>query len=463
MPPHSALPAHLAENPIRPVLERFQAEIIQKDSRSIGDSHFVTKADPSNRVAIRRLFHDLSQYYLRFSLKDNESPYMPLSFLSSLISIEISNLSVFQHLIHAIEQDYEEAFILQTCINLCGILSCSILSPVPFQQVPSSPTKSSSSVPITVSQQFKKFPPNPTKVIEDELGNKSYIKIRIFWQRFFEEKSWSDQTKRIWESYKDYKKNVNPKYCRLNLAEQGIWDWLASFNNLFLSQLYELPSLPSEHFPTLERRENDLPLRGKFCLLTTVGGRGQDEVQGQLDFHINSIDLNSEEDDWKHVRVVGGLSTKPAEGRRKVKFVELATYVRKIFCAQPLRRFVHGFCLFDKEIEFWLIDRTGAYSSGFISIENDEQVLVRAICSYLLMSDEELGLDTTIRHVDRRSVITICDDESGQTREIEIDSYPMVSQEELISSGTTCYRSIDDKLLIKYAWRQILSKQKLNV
>ncbi|CAD6501118.1 BgTH12-01372 [Blumeria graminis f. sp. triticale] len=210
---------------------------------------------------------------------------------------------------------------------------------------------------------------------------------------------------RIWESYRNYKNDTNPENFRFNLAEQG---------------LLESPSLPSEHFPTIIRKENDLPLRGQICLSTTVG-------------------------------------------RRKVRFIQLATYVRQIFYAQPLRRFVHGFCLFDKEIEFWMIDRTGAYSSGYISIENDEQALVRAISSYLLMSDKELGLDITIRQVDGRSMIKIVEDESGETKEIEIDPKPLIKTRRLVSRGTTCYRSLDDKYLVKYSWHELCGESEADL
>ncbi|CAD6501119.1 BgTH12-01373 [Blumeria graminis f. sp. triticale] len=222
---------------------------------------------------------------------------------------------------------------------------------------------------------------------------------------------------RIWESYRNYKNDTNPENFRFNLAEQGVWDWIASFNNLFLSQLLESPSLPSEHFPTIIRKETDLPLRGQICLSTTVGRWKGDEAQGQLDFHIKAIGHPCQLGDWSQVMVVAGLSEKPSKSRRKVRFIQLATYVRQIFYAQPLRRFVHGFCLFDKEIEFWMIDRTGAYSSGYISIENDEQ-----------------------------------------TKEIEIDPKPLIKPHRLTSRGTTCYRSLHDKYLVKYSWHGILGE-----
>ncbi|VDB83550.1 Bgt-20767-3 [Blumeria graminis f. sp. tritici] len=300
-------------------------------------------------------------------------------------------------------------------------------------------------------------------VILSKLESKTFTCVSSFWDRFFEGKAWSDQTKRIWESYENYKNETNPKNFPLNLAEQGIWDWIASFNNLFLSQLLEVPSLPSGQFPTLIRKENDLPLRGKISLSSNIRGFFVGQHQGQIDFLITSIGRDSNFPRWDKMRVVGVLCGKPVGYRRKTRFIQLATYVREIFNQQPVRRFVHGFCVFDKVIEFWLIDRTGAYSSGFISIKNDEQVLVRAICSYLLMSDEEVGLDTTIREVDGQPMITIDDGEPGQTREIEINPKPIIRPEKLISCGTTCYRSVDEKFLVKYSWHRVHGKSEIDL
>ncbi|VDB83492.1 Bgt-60033 [Blumeria graminis f. sp. tritici] len=444
MSQHSALIAHLAENPMREILDRFRHEYGQR-------------ADLSG--ALSGLFHNLRQYSGGFCRKHEKLPFIPFYIVTRYLLDERTDLSIFNHLVYSIEQEFEDTFILQTCINLVGTLSCNILPPVPFQHVPSSPNHSSN----LAAQCYQHLPEDPTKQIEKELGRKSYIKISAFWRTFFEGKAWSGQTMRIWESYRNYKNDTNPENFHLNLAEQGVWDWIASFNNLFLSQLLESPSLPSEHFPTIIKKENDLPLRGQICLSTTVGRWKGDTAQGQLDFHIKAISQPFQLDDWSQVRVVAGLSEKPSRSRRKVRFIQLATYVRQIFYAQPLRRFVHGFCLFDKEIEFWMIDRTGAYSSGYISIENDEQALVRAISSYLLMSDKELGLDTTIRQVDGRSMIKIVEDESGETKEIEIDPKPLIKTRRLVSRGTTCYRSLDDKYLVKYSWHEDIGESEADL
>ncbi|VDB83524.1 Bgt-20087-2 [Blumeria graminis f. sp. tritici] len=446
MSKYLALLAFLAENPLRSILERFQTNYKKEDKKA----------------AFEELFHDLYPY----GSMSGAHQGLPLIFFESTeraISNEQYDLSIFNHIIYAIDQNYEDPFILQTCINVYRILSYGVLDFVPYQKIIASLNDRWDIYSRKVPKRFINFDHFPGSVIDLELRSRKFTCVSSFWDRFFEGKAWSDQTKRIWESYKNYKDDTNPKNIPLNLAEQGVWDWIASFNNLFLSQLSEFPSLPSEQFPALIRKENDLPLSGKISLSSNIGGCSRDRRQGQIDFHITSICEDFILPRWKEVRVIGGLSGKPVEDRRGTRFIQLAAFVRETFYQQPLRRFVHGFYLFDKVIEFWLIDRTGAYSSGFISIENNEQVLVRAICSYLLMSDEEVGLDTTIRKVDGRSIITIDDGEPGLTREIEINPKPIIRSQKLTSCGTTCYRSVDEKFLVKYSWHRVHGKSEIDL
>ncbi|CCU82826.1 serine/threonine-protein kinase Sgk2, partial [Blumeria hordei DH14] len=453
----------LAEKPMRQILEEFRTSRGKAISLQRGKFRLNFEEDATNRAALLDFFVNLRDYSSKSVGKEESLPYIPFILASIRFHVDEMDYSIYNQLVYAIEQGYDETFILQTSINLVGILSSSSFSRLPFLKIPSSPTNSSDSIPRKVPEGFSDLPATPVEYIKKQLGNQSFTCILKFWDRFFEGKDWSDQTKRIWESYKNYKNDSNPKNFRFNLAEQGVYEWLASFHNLFLSQITESLWPPSKYFPTLIRDENDVPLRGKISVLTYLNGWGSDRYQGQIDFHVRHIDLPPRSDDWGEVRVVAGFSSKPAKDRRKEKFIEMAAYVSEIFHKQPLRRFVHGFCLFDKEIEFWLIDRTGAFSSGLISIEDDEQVLVRAISSYLLMSDEELGLDTTIRKVDGRSMITISSGESGETREIEIDPKPLTNRRKLHSNGTTCYRSLDDKLLVKYSWRKICGKSEIDL
>jgi len=80
----------------------------------------------------------------------------------------------------------------------------------------------------------------------------------------------------------------------------------------------------------------------------------------------------------------------------KKKFLQLATYMRDVFAAQPTQRFVHGFLLFDTQMQLWVFDRSGAYSSDTFDILKQPDRFIRAVNGYALMTDKELGLDEFI-------------------------------------------------------------------
>ncbi|VCU40263.1 Bgt-50365 [Blumeria graminis f. sp. tritici] len=55
----------------------------------------------------------------------------------------------------------------------------------------------------------------------------------------------------------------------------------------------------------------------------------------------------------------------------------------------------------------WIIDRSGAHSSSPFNVIADQEKLSRALSFYMLMSDKELGLDTTICRYNGRSFVKI--------------------------------------------------------
>ncbi|SZF01177.1 unnamed protein product [Blumeria hordei] len=68
------------------------------------------------------------------------------------------------------------------------------------------------------------------------------------------------------------------------------------------------------------------------------------------------------------------------------------------------------------------------------------------------MSDEELGLDTTIRRKDGQIYITIRKGEEAVDTEIEIISEPIYRPESIVSRANLCYRTKDDMFIVKFSW-----------
>lgn len=127
------------------------------------------------------------------------------------------------------------------------------------------------------------------------------------------------------------------------------------------------------------------------------------EVQGaqgepQLDLIIKRRStLRTERHDVKGFLMIGELTSSDKSATWKRKSLQLATYMRDIFSAQPTRRFVHGFLLFSTQMQLWVFDRSGAYSSDTFDVLQQPDRFIRAVTGYALMTDEELGLDTFIK------------------------------------------------------------------
>ncbi|VDB89343.1 Bgt-51082 [Blumeria graminis f. sp. tritici] len=174
--------------------------------------------------------------------------------------------------------------------------------------------------------------------------------------------------------------------------------------------------------PTFIRRPNDPTARGRFYHTTHFNQLEGAKSRRKLDFFIEDTDPADEsKHHWRDIRVIGEF-TKSA-GLKGVNFHQLTRYMREIFYAQPLRKFVHGFVVHKLHAEFWVVDRSGAYSSGEISLIESQEKLVRAISSYMFMSDEELGLDIIICLKGGQSLFRLHYDKSSVSKYMYIPGY----------------------------------------
>ncbi|VDB90536.1 Bgt-51634 [Blumeria graminis f. sp. tritici] len=109
-----------------------------------------------------------------------------------------------------------------------------------------------------------------------------------------------------------------------------------------------------------------------------------------------------------------------------------------------------------------VFNRSGAYSSGLFTLKEDKEKFVRAICSYLLMSDEELGIDSSIQKVNRRSSVSIHDEKLKETRELDINPNPFFMAGTIVTRGTTCSETLDKSKVVKYSWVRIPGKSEID-
>lgn len=100
---------------------------------------------------------------------------------------------------------------------------------------------------------------------------------------------------------------------------------------------------------------------------------------------------------WEHIRVIAELKVNPGESDTDHTVIQLASYVREIFWAQPTRRWVHAFTLCGDLMRCYRFDRSGLTTSTAFSINARPLRFARIACSYACMDAEQLGFDPTIR------------------------------------------------------------------
>lgn len=101
--------------------------------------------------------------------------------------------------------------------------------------------------------------------------------------------------------------------------------------------------------------------------------------------------------------VVGEL--KQSDQKNK-GWLQVGSAARNVFASQPTRLFVHAFTLTGTEVETWIFDRSGRCSGTTFDIHEEPEKFIRHMCAYLMMSDEELGLDIFTKAKDNRLFVT---------------------------------------------------------
>ena len=69
-------------------------------------------------------------------------------------------------------------------------------------------------------------------------------------------------------------------------------------------------------------------------------------------------------------------------------------------------------------MQAWVFDRSGPYSSTAFDIHKEPECFICTIAAYIMMSDEELGLDTFIEQDDGDRFITVVEDAMGKERRL---------------------------------------------
>lgn len=302
---------------------------------------------------------------------------------------------------------------------------------------PTSIPVSFDSTPITISSASQQSSEQTRKLVEarifEEIRECTYRDVGGFFFKYFENKDWTEQTKKIYRAVQD--RHVNNRWTDFPdpPVQNVVLEWLFRFQKEFLAG--------SQGVYYTSESGNDL-----------IGA----EARRQLDVFVkpNGKNISKTVHYWKDFAVIGELRESDKEW--KVKLLQLGTYMRDVFATQPTRRFVHGFTLLGSTMELWVFDRSGPYSSGPFDIHKKPELFIRAIAGYTMMSDEELGLDTFTGLDEEYRSITIIEDTTGKERRLQLEEDPIAYQRAIVCRGTSCFRarlsSKDLTYVAKFSW-----------
>ncbi|KAK3045430.1 hypothetical protein LTR09_012970 [Extremus antarcticus] len=263
--------------------------------------------------------------------------------------------------------------------------------------------------------------------LRDELHDCSYVKVPGFFEKYFDNKSWTQKSKDVFDAVKHTHSDGRWTTFPSTPTESAVWEWWSQLQNKHLTHVR------GAYYTT--KSKNDI--------VDTDGER-------QLDLFVKSRDATTRDrHDWADVRVVGEHTVSQEGGK---KFLQLARYARNIFSAQPRRQFVHGFILSHTKMELHVFDRSGTFSQEPFDIHKDPDRFIRVISAYCMMSDEELGLDTFIERDGKKEFLTVVDGDAGKDKRLQLDPKPIARQAAVVGRGTSCYPIQDREGVVKFSW-----------
>lgn len=261
-----------------------------------------------------------------------------------------------------------------------------------------------------------------------EIKRCTYCDVDDFFEKYFERRLWSGKSKAIYNAIKkQYKSKQWNNFSDLP-NKNDVWEWLFLFQNKYLSDSPEV-------------------------LYTTknISDFIDGETQRQLNLIVKKRDIEiNEKHDWKDVRVIEKL--KRSKSFLKKILLQLIKYMRDVFTAQLIRRFVHGFFLHDIIMKLWVFDRSDPYSSGEFDIHEKLEKFIRVIAKYVMINDKKLRLNTFIKLNDTGQIITISTNAIEKENRMQLNKASFVKQRAIVCRSTTCFRSDDQASVVKFSW-----------
>ncbi|RMZ88367.1 hypothetical protein DV736_g4410, partial [Chaetothyriales sp. CBS 134916] len=257
--------------------------------------------------------------------------------------------------------------------------------------------------------------------------------VEGFHAKYFESKNWSRRAAKMWDTAKNRHDGKRWKGLPGAPTQDEVYDWWFGLQRDFLKGT-----------------------RGVYFKSSFKDVLG-DEAKRQLDLFVKSRShARDSQLNWNEVAVIGELKKSKQDLRGTL--LQIGRYVRDIFTHQPTRRFVHAFMLCGTELETWVFDRSGPYSAPVFDIHAEPKKFIQVFCGYVMMSSEELGLDTFIERKGGKLFVTLpVDDVYSKKIKLELGTEPLAYQQAIVCRGTSCYpakvmRTDNFDSVVKFSW-----------
>lgn len=326
----------------------------------------------------------------------------------------------FHALIRCIIDGNADKDIWEAVFNIIKTLGA--LTPPPSSIVPTyqgTPVKTSSSR--LADSETRKTVENE---IFFEIKDCVYRDVGGFWDQFFDSRTWPKGKQKMLKDIMTAHNGEMWMDFPLNPDKKAVWTWLCALEERFLAN-------------------------ASYKLFTTQTANQFKERKGQMDIFFQKPSRKVSTFTYKDILVVGEQKMLDDTGKFKATLLQLTRYVRGVFADQPTRRFVHAFSLCASNMELWVFDRSGLYSSGLFNIHDEPDKFARALVGYATMSDDAMGLDTFIQREKGYRYATLEDANGNETR-VRLEEL-LVRQSAIVCRGTTCYRTRNGHVA-KFSW-----------
>ncbi|KAG6091235.1 hypothetical protein E4U30_007390 [Claviceps sp. LM220 group G6] len=286
-----------------------------------------------------------------------------------------------------------------------------------------------------------------------ETCNSTHFAVGGFHQKYFEGREWNSRAEEVWQRAKNLYSDSEKKWLHLPLqpTEDNICSWWLGLQKDFLA---------TEQAAYSGRPvQDDDGTDSKDYGSDSEDDGSEYEYLQELELLVKKKNNGSavEQHDWRDVLAIGKLA-QSEQTEAKELFLKLGSAVLEVFARQPTRRFVHAFTLTGTTMETWVFDRSGPYSGATFNVHEEPEKFVQVLCGYLMMSDEELGLDVFTEEKDGRRFVTIpvnpCATELTQ---LELHPKPISYRRAIVSRATTCFPAKpigapEFDRVVKYSW-----------